>query len=62
MNRNLTDYQHDRLDRVAEQFPAARVVGWHPKGGPVLRHKGRLRYLSPGGRLVAIKRIPQEVA
>ena len=56
--RTLTKAQHDRLTFAAQQFPGARVVGWHRNGGPVLVHNGHRRYVNRAGRLVALHAEP----
>lgn len=49
--RELSHHQHARLDRLADEWPDAVVVGWH-NGGPVVQAAyGRCRRVSPDGRM-----------
>jgi hypothetical protein len=52
--RELSPAQNARLDRLADQDPDAKVVGW-ASGGPVVRRSdGRVWRITPAGRAVAM--------
>lgn len=47
--RELTEAQHNRLDMLN---PLATVIGWHPKGGPIIRYPdGHTNYINQHGKL-----------
>lgn len=56
MTRRLTLAQLSRLDRLADDHPEAKVVGWKDErgiGGPIISYRGSHRFLNNHGRLVA---------
>jgi len=52
-NRTLNDSQHRALDRIANQHPTARVIGWDEKmAGPLVSlPDGSAMAVAPTGRL-----------
>jgi hypothetical protein len=52
--RELSRAQHARLDRLADQDPDAKVIGWASDGPVVLRSDGRVWKILPSGRAVAM--------
>jgi hypothetical protein len=55
---NLTVAQQSKLDRLAEDHPETRVVGWfgtHPLGGPVIEYREGRRYVNRHGRLLGAR-------
>lgn len=53
MNRELTDKQHAKLDRVADEEPHATVIGWEhtsKSNGPIIRRlDGTVKVINPNG-------------
>lgn len=51
--RLLTEAQHDRLDRIADERPDATVIGWS-QDGPVIRYgtTGAIRLVAASGTIV----------
>lgn len=52
--RHLSTAQQARLDKLSTEEPSARVIGWHDGGGPIVRYRDQVRWVSPLGRLVRI--------